>query len=173
MEKNKKYICKGKAVVFDSRSTFLSGFYEIIHKGAITQELIDKSDVFARLDHNDTMILGRNNQGKGRLKLKLTNDALYYEFEIPHTYKGEELVNHLQRDEINKSSFCFSISNEPNSEYWEKQENGDVVRHIYKISGLYDIAMVYNPGYPETTCYLEIIDNNIEENITENNNDIQ
>ena len=52
----------GYACVFDSESENI-GFYEIIRKGAITQEIIDKSDVFAKFNHDDDKVLARSRYG--------------------------------------------------------------------------------------------------------------
>ena len=165
-EKNKRYFVEGYALIFDSLSENIGGFREIIHKGAITQELVDNSDVFVRMDHDNQMILARSKNGEGSLQLTLDDKGLKYRFEVPEFYRGKEIVAHLRRKEITKSSFCFRVSPEKGSEHWEYDETIDfAVRHIYKIDGLYDVAPVYNPAYEETTCYL------VEENI--NIDDIQ
>ena len=49
---------EGYAVVFESMSENL-GFYEIIHRGAITQETIDNSDILCKFNHNDEKVLAR------------------------------------------------------------------------------------------------------------------
>ena len=108
------------------------------------------------------MILARSKNGEGTLKLELDERGLKYRFEVPDTYKGKELVSHLRRHELNQSSFCFSIPNEKGAEKWEYVDNM-AVRHIYKISGLYDVAPVFQPAYSETTCYLVEGDINITE----------
>ena len=63
----------GCAVKFDSDSQDI-GFTERILKGAITQELIDNSDVYARMDHRDDVVLARSNHGVGSLKLDLREE---------------------------------------------------------------------------------------------------
>ena len=98
----------GCAVKFDSDSQDI-GFTERILKGAITQELIDNSDVYARMDHRDDVVLARSNHGVGSLKLDLREDGLYYEFDAPNTAHGDELLEHLKRGEITTSSFAFSL----------------------------------------------------------------
>ena len=66
---------QGYAVVFDSESEDI-GWIEIIHKGAITQELVDNCDVFAKFNHNDDKILARSNHGKGSLKLTVDDKGV-------------------------------------------------------------------------------------------------
>ena len=66
LDDNKRTV-SGYAIVFDSYSDNL-GFIEIINKSAVTDELINNSDVFAKLNHCDDKILARSNRGKGSIK---------------------------------------------------------------------------------------------------------
>lgn len=144
----------GYAVRFESESVNLGimGFVEIIHRGAITDETIKSSDVFALLNHNENIVLARCNRGTGSLSLKVDNDGVFYEFEAPNTANGEELLEHIKRGEISQSSFAFSVSSEDGAEKWTKRSDGIIVREIFKIARLYDISPVYQPAYKETTC---------------------
>lgn len=143
----------GKAVCFDSESNDL-GFIETIKQGAITQELLESSDIFVRLNHSDDYILARSKRGKGSLALELREDGLYYMFEAPNTEKGNELIEHIKRGEISTSSFAFRVSEEENSERWYKREDGKICRDIYKIGFLGDVAPVFNEAYSSTSCSL-------------------
>lgn len=147
----------GRGVVFESLSNDLQGFKEIIKRGAITQELIDNSDVYARMNHSNDYILARSNKGVGSLKLELKDDGLYYSFELPNTEKGRELSEHIRRGEISQSSFAFMVSDEPDSEKWYKKD-GVVIREINKISYLGDIAPVFQPAYSETSVSLRAME---------------
>ena len=83
-------LVSGYAVRFDVESVNI-GFVEIIHRGAITQDTINESDVFALLNHNEQTVLARSNHGTGSLKLSVDNVGLFYEFEAPRTIYGDEL----------------------------------------------------------------------------------
>lgn len=148
---------QGRAIVFESLSNDLGGFKEIIKKGAISQELVDSSDIFARTNHSDDYILARCNKGKGSLQLELREDGLYYSFQAPNTEKGNELVEHIRRGEISQSSFAFMVAQEPDAERWTKID-GVTVREIYKISYLGDVAPVFTPAYSETSVSLRALD---------------
>lgn len=139
----------GKAISFETLSVDLGGFRETIKRGAITQELIDNSDIFARTNHDNDYILARSKNGKGSLSLELRNDGLYFSFELPNTEKGNELREHIKRGEITQCSFAFNAAKEKNAEVW-RNENGMIYRDIYKIGYLGDVAPVYNPAYEET-----------------------
>ena len=139
----------GYAVVFESNSEDL-GFIERIMKGAITDDTIKKSDVFCLLNHDSTKVLARSKYGEGSLKLEIDERGLKYSFTAPQTDLGNELLEHLQRGEIDSSSFAFTVSLDEGSEKWYTVE-GVQYRDIYKIVELFDVSPVYQPAYQETT----------------------
>lgn len=147
----------GKAISFDTLSVDLGGFRETIKRGAITQDLINHSDIFARTNHKDDYILARSKNGKGSLSLELRDDGLYFSFELPNTEKGNELREHIKRGEITQCSFAFNTAKEANSEVW-RNENGIIYRDIYKIGYLGDVAPVYKPAYEETYVSMRAIE---------------
>ena len=157
----------GYAVRFETESVNM-GFVEIIKRGAITEETIKTSDVFALFNHNENTVLARSNHGVGSLTLTVDNDGVYYEFEAPNTANGDELLEHIKRGEISQSSFAFTVSNEDGAETWTKRSDGVIVRQINKISRLYDISPVYQPAYTETTCSRRAL-----EKISELNKDME
>ena len=157
----------GYAVRFETESVNM-GFVEVIKRGAITEETIKTSDVFALLNHNENTVLARSNHGVGSLTLTVDNDGVYYEFEAPNTANGDELLEHIKRGEISQSSFAFTVSNEDGAETWTKRSDGVIVRQINKIARLYDISPVYQPAYTETTCSRRAL-----EKISELNKDME
>jgi HK97 family phage prohead protease len=146
-------IVSGYAVKFDSESQYLDfGYIEIIRRGAITEDVIMNSDIFARFNHDEKTVLARSRYGVGSLALELRDDGLYYEFESPHTIEGDALLEHLKRGEITTSSFCFSLPTDGSGEKWTKRDDGIFVREILKINKLYDVSPVYEPAYLSTSC---------------------
>ena len=141
---------EGYAMLFDVESEYL-GFYEVIERGAITQELVESCDIFATFNHDENKIFARSNKGEGSLKLTVDDKGLKYEFEAPHTALGDELLEYLKRGDINKSSFAFSIDpNDDNAETWESKD-GVYFRTIHKIKELYDCSPVWQPAYSATS----------------------
>lgn len=138
---------EGYAVVFNSLSADLGGFYEIIEDGAIDEEVINRSDILCLLDHNkERGVLARSTNGSGSLQLSLDSHGLKYSFEAPHTTLGDEILEGLRRGDISKCSFAFTVE----KDRWEKQEDGTIIRHVDKIKQLYDVSLVYNPAYEDT-----------------------
>lgn len=144
-------LVEGYAVVFESESEDL-GFREIIHSGAITDDVIASSDVIAKFDHDSSKVLARSKKGKGSLKLTLDDRGLKYEFTAPRTSLGDELLEYIERGDITGASFAFSIN--PKDEGAEKWTNRDGVIHrdIFHINKLYDIAPCFTPAYEATSC---------------------
>lgn len=141
---------EGRAVVFDSWSEDLGGFREKIARGAL-DGVIDRSDVFALLDHDRRRgILGRCKRGdQVSLQLEIREDGLHYAFEAPETALGNEVLSCLERGEIDGSSFAFTVL----EDQWERVGD-EYQRTITKIDELYDVSPVYSPAYSQTTCDL-------------------
>lgn len=139
---------EGYALLFGVSSDGLP-FEEEIQRGAL-DGVLEKSDVFALLDHNQSRgVLARSKKGQGSLLLTVDNKGLRYRFEAPNTALGEELLENIRRGEIDQSSFCFLVE----SEKWEKKDDGTWKRSIEKISELFDISPVYNAAYSKTSVY--------------------
>ena len=145
---------EGYGSVFNSRSLDLGGFQEIIAPGAF-DGVIERSDVKALLDHNaERGILARSRNGKGSLSLELDERGLKYSFDAPHTNLGDEVVEGLKRGDYSQSSFAFTVE----SDSWTKEEDGSYLRTINKIGNLYDVSIVANPAYTDTSVALRSLD---------------
>lgn len=140
---------EGYAIVFNSLSEYL-GFYETIEQGAVTEDTIKKSDVFARFNHSEEKVLARSKYGEGSLSLTLDEKGLKYSFIAPNTELGNELIEHIKRGDIDSSSFAFIVSTDDGSEVWETKE-GNTYRTIKKIDCLVDVSPVWTPAYSATS----------------------
>ena len=136
-------IISGHASMYDTRSENLGGFYEYIEAGAFTPELIAKSDTRALINHDQNLILGRTTSGT--LRLNADEKGLRYEFDVPQTSYGKDLVVSMQRGDITQSSFAFTVADDD----WTTDEAGNNIRTIKKIERLYDVSPVTYPAYPE------------------------
>lgn len=159
---------EGYALKFNQESQDL-GFFETLAPGCITEDTIKRSDIYAKLNHRDDVILARSRYGEGSLELELREDGLYYRFEAPSTVYGDELLEHLRRGEITSSSFAFSIPQDGESEKWTRDLDNTLHRRILKIDRLYDVSPVFEPAYLSTTCSKrgDKVDENIRELIKE------
>lgn len=139
---------EGRAIVFDSYSNNL-GFYEKINRSAVTQELINHSDIIFTFNHDPNQLLARFRNGGGSLDVQLREDGVYFSFDIPNTTLGNDMYELIKRGDISNCSFCFTVSDDANSQKWEKRD-GKMYREILKIDGLYDLSAVTYPAYSDT-----------------------
>ena len=142
---------EGYAVCFEEESKNI-GWIEVIHRGAITEDTLKNSDIFAKFNHDNNKILARSKYGEGSLLLQIDERGVRYMFESPKTALGDELLEYLHRGDLTASSFAFTINKEDrDAERWYKKD-GVIYRDIYKIDRLYDISPVFNPAYEATSC---------------------
>lgn len=173
---------EGRPIVFGVRSVNLVPWsstrkvYEILEPGCISRELLAKSDVILNLNHSNMVpdVLGRfRNSDKDTLSLELRGDGIDCRCELPKTNNANDALELMKRGDITGMSFAFEDD-------WEDSENGvsyektnDIedgkevwLRHVKKITALYDVAIVTHPAYEQTSVGLreasEAIDNAIE-----------
>ena len=146
----------GYAIVFNSLSRDLGGFREIISPSAVTQDLLDNSDVVMNYAHDDNLILARSRNGEGTLSLTLDERGLKFSFEMPDTSLGNQVLESIRRGDISSCSFAFTMNDE--DEIWSRDEEGNEIRTIINITGLYDCAIVTHPAYEETEVSLRSIE---------------
>ena len=142
-------ILSGYAAVFNSESKDLGGFTEMISPTAF-EGVIERSDVFAVLDHDRNKVLARSKMGKGSLELNIDQKGLQFRFESPNTTVGNDVLSMVKRGDLTDASFCFTVEDES----WQKREDGSYLRTINKIGDLFDVAICYNGAYPES--YTEV-----------------
>ena len=146
---NDSRILSGYAAVFNSESKDLGGFTEMISPDAF-EGVIERSDVFAVLDHDRNKVLARSKMGKGSLELNIDSKGLQFRFESPNTTLGNDVLSMVKRGDLTDASFCFTVEDES----WQKREDGSYLRTINKIGDLFDVAICYNGAYPES--YTEV-----------------
>ena len=146
---NDSRILSGYTAVFNSESKDLGGFTEMISPTAF-EGVIERSDVFAVLDHDRNKVLARSKMGKGSLELNIDEKGLQFRFESPNTTLGNDVLSMVKRGDLTDASFCFTVEDES----WQKREDGSYLRTINKIGDLFDVAICYNGAYPES--YTEV-----------------
>lgn len=138
---------EGYALVFNSLSRNLGGFYEVISPEAV-EGVIERSDIMCLLNHADNRgILARSKYGKGSLSLTIDETGLKYRFDSPKTSLGDELLEYLNRGDIDSSSFAFTVAEDK----WIKGEDGMYTRTITKFDRLFDVSPVFEPAYDATS----------------------
>ena len=138
----------GKAISFDTQSNDI-GFIEILHRGCISQELIDSSNIVFLYNHDYNQVIARANKGKGTLNIDLRDDGVYFDLEVPNTTMGNDLLENIRLGNITQCSFGFRYANEEGA--YKDEKIGDVwYRNVYKIGELFDLSAVTYPAYDDT-----------------------
>lgn len=153
---------KGTAIVFNSESVDLGGFTEVILPSAITQELIDRSDIVMQYQHNGMNVpLARSKNGKGTLKITVTETGVDFEFEAKNTSLGTEVLEAVRAGDLSACSFMFRVAE--GGSLWVKVSDEMYKRTISDIEMICDLSIVVNPAYTDTSCDMRGL-NNLKEN---------
>lgn len=126
-------------------------FVERIRPGAFADALADPElDVIMNLQHNDDRMLARLHPADDIRTLELREDeqGLFVRFEVPDTTDGNDAYEHVQRGNLKRMSFAFTVNKA--GEEWSEREDGTLVREIVKFSRLFDTAIVRRPAYNAT-----------------------
>lgn len=181
---------EGTPIVFGVRSVNLTPWndsrevYEILEPGCITNELLMRSDVILNLNHSNMVpdVLGRCRNGKGTLELSMRENKIDCRCDLPETNNANDALELMKRGDITGMSFAFAddyqdsengVSYERTN---EKTADGKEVwlRHVKRITGLYDVAIVTHPAYEQTSVGTREagneIDNAIEEQLKREQN---
>lgn len=141
----------GYAALFNVRSKLISengkNFYEYIAPGAFDEVLATNPDVRLNYNHQRTALLARTSSQT----LALSTDAkgLLINASIPNTTLGNDTYEMVTRGDLYEMSFAFGVKK--GDDTWTKDENGVDVRTINKISTLYDVSIVVDGAYANTT----------------------
>lgn len=160
----------GYGIVFNTWSTRLGSFKEMILPEACTQKFIDSQDVKCRWMHSDSQgILARSNKGIGTLKLTVDSKGLKYTFIAKDTALGNEVLEMVKANEVTESSFSFKVA--PDGEKVYRDSDGTICRIISKIVMISDVAPVLDGAYSNTSVGVrnfEIDIKELEKKIVEN-----
>ena len=177
---------EGRPIVFGVRSVNLTPWsstrkvYEVLEPGCISRELLQRSDVVLNLNHNSDVVnvLGRyrNNPERDTLQLELRGDGVDCRCDLPKTNNANDTLELIRRGDISGMSFAFQddyedTENGVSLERTKEIEDGKEVwlRHVKRITSLYDVSIVTHPAYEQTTVanreQSDAIDKAIEEQL--------
>tara|TARA_R110002020_G_scaffold451901_1_gene666122 strand:- start:13475 stop:14164 length:690 start_codon:yes stop_codon:yes gene_type:complete len=116
---------------------------ERIMPGAFDDVLGDGDDILGLYNHDMNLLLGRT--GSGTMKLSVDKTGLKYEIDPGDTSISRDVATHIERGDVDGSSFSFK----PTSEKWSTEETVEV-REIHNVRML-DVGPVTLPAYKGTT----------------------
>lgn len=138
----------GYASIFDQETVidaFFGSWREKVAPGAFAQTLHD--DVRGLFNHDPNIVLGRTKN----MTLRLSEDShgLRYEIDPPGTRSAEDVVELLQRGDVDGSSFGFEVVEDS----WTEPDTpgGMPLRTIRQVR-LFDVSPATFPAYPQTSA---------------------
>lgn len=135
-------VIEGHFAVFDVETELYKGVFEKIAKSAFDGALVD--DVRALVNHDSTLVLGRNKAGT--LELGVDDIGLFGRIYInAGDTDAMNLYNRVRRGDVNQCSFGFDILDEE-SEY---REDGTAHFTITRVK-LYEVSVCTFPAYEDT-----------------------
>lgn len=136
-----KYI-EGYFAVFNRQTELWPGAYEEIAPGAFDETL--SNDIRALINHDTTLVLGRNKAGT--LELKADSYGLWGRVKInPNDSDAVNLYERVKRGDVDQCSFGFNIT----SEETDWRDDGTVKWTITGID-LHEVSVCTFPAYEET-----------------------
>jgi HK97 family phage prohead protease len=144
-------LLRGRAVTYGAMSSDLGGFRERIQSGAFTRSLQSGTDVKADYMHDNSKILGR--QQNGTLRLDDSAAGLDFAVQLDKNQSWHrDLWHSIQRRDLDGCSFAFNVDGD--GEDFDEDEDDDGTRYSRRTisrAKLYSVSVVSHPAYPGAT----------------------
>lgn len=141
----------GHAAIFEQVALIGGSYYEQLSRSAF-DEVLKTSDARFLVNHDPSMILGR--QGSGTLRMAADSTGLAFEVDLPNTSLGNDIRELVARGDLNEGSFGFI----PGAIERSTAPDGKQMRTHTQIRELLDASLVTYPAYDGTSIYLRSID---------------
>lgn len=130
---------EGYAALFNSETRIGGEFTEVIAPGAFAATLAGSRDILALQDHDTTKLLARTRSGS--LRLSEDSKGLAFDFDLPDTQAGRDVLALAERGDLGGMSFGFSVK--------EQHRSGD--RRELRAVELFEISVISAwPAYDGT-----------------------
>lgn len=139
---NDEMVIEGYFVVFNSPTELWTGAYEEISPNALDKTL--SNDIRALINHDTTLVLGRNKAGT--LELKADSRGLWGSIKInPNDSDAVNLYERVKRGDVDQCSFGFNVV----SEETDWRDDGTVKWTITEVD-LHEVSVCTFPAYEDT-----------------------
>src|SRR5690606_12184169 len=142
-EKEESKTLRGYALTWGEVAEPWPGLRESFEAGAFADFLAQAPDVFACYQHDTSQLLGRTSSGTFRLAEDET--GLAFELDLPDTTLGRDVAELVRRGDLRGMSIAFCVERET------LEDEGDHIRRVVHAASLYEISIVHDPAYRETS----------------------
>lgn len=152
---DEKMTIEGYAITFDSPATHQYGtrkFTETIKRGALDNT--DMKDVPLRYNHNDNVMVMARTRNKS-LRLIKDEQGLLIQADLIDTQSNRDLYKGIKEGLIDKMSFAFRVAD--GGDAWTFGEE-ETIRDVNNIDRLFDVSIVDQPFYSDTSIYTRSFD---------------
>ncbi|QOR34437.1 HK97 family phage prohead protease [Clostridium sp. 'deep sea'] len=141
-QENNEMFIEGYFAVFNKQTELWPGAFEEIAPGAFDETM--GNDVRALINHDTSLVLGRNKSGT--LELKIDSRGLWGKIRInPNDSDAVNLYERVKRGDVDQCSFGFNIEKETTD--W--RDDGSVKWTLEKVD-LREVSVCTFPAYEET-----------------------
>jgi len=141
-EQEGEMIIEGYFAVFNKQTELWKGAYEEIDALAFNETL--GNDIRALINHDTSLVLGRNKSGT--LQLKVDSHGLWGSIRInPNDLDAVNLYERVKRGDVDQCSFGFNIL----SEETDFRDDGTVKWKLKEID-LHEVSVCTFPAYEDT-----------------------
>ena len=146
-EDGEEGIINGRPIVYNSR-TDLGWFDEEIAPGALNGA--DLTDVRLCLNHDTSYVYARSRRNNPNSTMQLEPNEygldITARLAVAQSPKARDYFTAVQREDIDKMSFMFSVDGEE----WLELESDHPLRRITKIGSVVEVSAVTFPAYEAT-----------------------
>lgn len=153
----------GYAIVFNSLSQDLGGYFERIDPAAVDRTLRSGTNVDALIDHRDESMYMLGSTDSGLLSLKKDRQGLKADIRPPDTTNARDLITQVKAGLVKGMSFRFrpyDPGGDGSGRVWTEEEvpiehNGKKVTVLAPVRTITDmvfseVSIVVNPAYLQT-----------------------
>ena len=144
-ESTDEVVMAGYGAVFNSLSSDLGGFRELIKPGAFARSLAEGHDVVFHWAHGKDNGIPMARTKSGTLNLSEDTTGLHFVANLPKTERVRELREAVKRGDVDGVSFAFQV--EADGQHVYRDQDGQVIREIREVALLSDVSPVVQPAY--------------------------
>lgn len=146
---------EGYAITFGTPSVVMgyerdTEIREYIAPEAVTEDVLNRSDIKLTIEHDGSLLLGRSRNGHGSLTYGIDDHGVWFKCEMPRTVYGDHALEAIRRGDIAGCSFMFTVSMEDPDAVTREEADGEVRYVVRNIERLYDFTLTASPAYPAT-----------------------